>query len=97
MREPICCDGACANEGRDCPLALDATRLALGLRALHTEDGGTWVTSGHRVLRLHPMQEPQPAPPARRPFFTPERIGAVIGAAAGLVAALVTAVRMNVF
>lgn len=25
-----------------------------GLRHLHTEDGGTWLTDGHRVLRLRP-------------------------------------------
>lgn len=95
MREPICCHGNC-HEGDDCPLSLDASRLALGLRALHTEDGGTWVTGGHRVLRLHPRQEPEPAPPARRPFFTPERIGIAIGAATGLVAAIAAAVRMQV-
>lgn len=50
-----CQDTACpGNPGR-----LSPTELAVGQRALHTEDGGTWVTSGHRVLRLRPTE---PAP-----------------------------------
>jgi hypothetical protein len=46
-------DPNCAS--KHCPgrqIALDAADLAAGQRALHTEDGGTWLTEGHRVLRL---------------------------------------------
>jgi hypothetical protein len=40
---------------RHCPgrqMALDDAQLAGGLRALHTEDGGSWITDG--FLRLRP-------------------------------------------
>jgi hypothetical protein len=56
-------DPNCAS--KHCPgrqIARDAD-LAAGLRALHTEDGGSWVTEGHRVLRLkHEERSAEPVP-----------------------------------
>jgi hypothetical protein len=57
-RDPNCADTHCP--GRQ--IALDASDLAAGQRALHTEDGGTWFTEGHRVLRLrHEERQPEDA------------------------------------
>lgn len=51
-RDPQCDDRYCPGH----PGVLNAADLAAGQRALHVEDGGTWITTGHRVLRLRPEQ-----------------------------------------
>jgi hypothetical protein len=46
--------------------------FALGLRALHVEDGGTWKTDGHRVLRLRPTAPAESDEERDKRVTTPE-------------------------
>lgn len=87
-----CCFRADCRE-TECPgraMAITAEELAAGQRALHTEDGGTWLTTGHRVFRMRPDQSGELDPPLLMQTQEPESsprteawakyIGAVIGA-----------------
>jgi hypothetical protein len=90
------CSHRCA-QGSDCAGSLSASQLALGLRALHTEDGGSWFL-GHRVLRLRP--EVHSCPPAAAPEpARPSRLNpfACFGAVAGLAAAAACVVALGLF
>lgn len=57
---------------------------------------GCSTCSGGACQAPAACHQPEPEPAARRPFFTPERIGALIGALLGLAGAAAMAVYTNV-
>jgi hypothetical protein len=79
------CPGKPYTPGRLAPLT--PQDLADGQRALHTEDGGSWVV-GRRVLRLHPRTKPAPTEAATT---RSDKLGRAVLIALGVLAALLTA------